>query len=54
MAGSVIQATGTLEFEDGLWNKEPPNGMKWPAEGPHYTWGLTRGGAHTQVPPGAD
>ena len=34
--------------------KEPPKGMKWPAEGLHYTWGSTRGGVHTLVPPGAD
>ena len=50
MAGFVIQATGTVEFED----RDSPNGLKWPAEGPHYTWGSTRGSAHTRVPPGAD
>ena len=48
--GSVIQATGTVEFED----REPPKGSKWPAEGPHYTWGSTRGSAHTWVSPGED
>ena len=31
-----------------------PKGSKWPAEGPHYTLGSTRGGAHTWVLPGAD
>ena len=52
MAGSVIKATGMVEFEDsGLVDREPPKGSKWPAEGPHYTRGSTRGGA---VPPGAD
>ena len=56
MAGSVIQATGKVEFEDDLWLGigEPPKGSKLPAEGLHYTWGSTRGSAHTQVPPGAD
>ena len=24
-------------------DREPPKGSKWPAEGPHYTWGSTRG-----------
>ena len=45
-------------WDGGIWgwlvDREPPKGSKWPAEGPHYTWGLTRGGAHTRVPPGAD
>ena len=50
MAGSVTQAAGTVEFDD----REPPKGSKWLAEGSHYTLGSTRGGAHTQVPPGAD
>ena len=31
-------------------DREPPKGLKWPAEGLHYTWGSTRGSAHTQVP----
>ena len=35
-------------------DREPPKGSKWPAEGPHYTWGSTKGSAHTRVPPGAD
>ena len=35
-------------------DREPPKGSKWPAEGPHYTWGSTRGSVHTQVPPWAD
>ena len=48
--GSVTQATGTEEFDD----REPPKGLKWLAEGPYYTWGSTRGGKHTWVPPGAD
>ena len=29
-------------------DREPPKGLKWPAEGLHYTWGLTRGSAHTR------
>ena len=36
LACSVIQTTGAVEFEDG-----------WPEEGPHYTWGSSRGSAHT-------
>ena len=56
VVGSVIQASGTVEFEDGL---QIGNHLvsKWPAEGQlgqHYTWGSTRGGEHTLVPPGAD
>ena len=51
VAGSVIQATGLVEFEDGLWIGNHP---KWPAEGPHYTWGSTRGGGHNRVSPGID
>ena len=35
-------------------DREPPKGLKWPAEGPHYTWGSTRSGVHTWVPQGAD
>ena len=50
----IIQATGTVEFENGLWIGNTPKGLKWPAEGPHYTWGSTSGGAHTWVLPGAD
>ena len=34
--------------------KESAKGSKWPAEGLHYTWRSAKGGAHTQVPPGAD
>ena len=45
-------------WDGGIWGwhveREPPKGSKWPAEGLHYTWGSTRGGAHTRVPPGAD
>ena len=45
-------------WDGGIWgwplNIEPPKGLKWPVEGPHYTWGSTRGSAHTRVPPGAD
>ena len=37
-----------------LVDREPPKGLKWPAKSPHYTWGSTRGGAHTQVPLGSD
>ena len=37
-----------------LMDREPPKGSKWPAKGLHYTWGSTRGGALTQVPPGVD
>ena len=33
-------------------NRKPPKGLKWLAEGLHYTWGLTRDGAHSQVLPG--
>ena len=54
VAGSIIQATRMVEFEDGLWIWEPPKGSIWPSEGPHYTWSLTRGGSHTRVPLGAD
>ena len=54
MAGSVIQAIGTVEFEDGLWIGNHLKGSKWPVEGLHYTLGSTRGSAHTQVPLGAD
>ena len=25
-------------------DREPSKGSKWPAEGPHYTWGSSRGG----------
>ena len=32
-------------------DREPPKGLKWPAEGLHHTWGSTRGGVHAQVPP---
>ena len=52
VAGSVIQATGTVEFEDGLWIGNHLKGSKWPAEGLYYTLGSTGGGAHTRVPPG--
>ena len=31
--GSVIQATGTVEFED----REPPKDSKWPPDCLHYT-----------------
>ena len=45
-------------WDGGIWgwlvDREPPKGSKWPAEGPHNTWGSSRGGVHTQVPPGAD
>ena len=53
VADSVIQATGKEEFEDGLWIGNQLKAGN-PAEGLHYTWGSTRGGAHTRVPPGAD
>ena len=42
VAGSVIQATGTVEFEDGLWignHLKARNGLQR---------GLTRGSAHTR------
>ena len=51
MTGIVIQASGMVEW---LVDKEPAKGSKWLAEVPHYTWGSTRGSAHTRVPPGAD
>ena len=35
-------------------DREPPKGLKWPAEGLHYTWGLTRGSGHIRVPLGED
>ena len=39
VAGSVIQANGMVEFEDGLGIENHIKGSKWPAEGLHYTWG---------------
>ena len=54
MAGFVIQSTRMMEFEDCLWIGNHLKGLKWPAEGPHYTWGSTRVSAYTPVPPGAD
>ena len=42
------------KFDMRLVDREPPKGSKWPAEGLHYTWGSTRGSAHTRVPLGAD
>ena len=45
-------------WDGGIWgwlvDRKPPKGSNWPAEGPHYNWGLTRGGAHTRLPPGVD
>ena len=33
-------------------NRDPAKGLKWPAEGSHYTWGLNRDGTHTKIPLG--
>ena len=54
VAGSVIQATGTVEFEDGLWignHLKARNGLQRVRTIPGVRPG---GGAHTRVPPGAD
>ena len=54
MAGSVIQATGTVEFEDGLWignHLMAQNGLQRVRTIPRVRPG---GGAHTRVPLGAD
>ena len=54
VAGSVIQATGTVEFKDGLWIRnhlKAQNGLQRVRTIPGVQPG---GGAHTQVPPGAD
>ena len=37
-----------------LVDQESSKGLKWHAEGLHYTWGSARGSAHTRVPLGAD
>ena len=43
-------------WDGGIWgwlvDRKPLKGSKWPAEGPHYTWGSTRDILHTQIPPG--
>ena len=30
-------------------DREFPKGSKWPADGPHFTWGSTRGIVHIQI-----
>ena len=50
MAGSVIQATGMVEFEDGLWignHLKTQNGLQ-------RVLGSTKGGLHTWAPPRGD
>ena len=37
-----------------LVDKELSKGLKWPAEGLHYTLGYTRVSVHTQIPSGVD
>ena len=51
VTGSVIQATGTMELEDGLWiwnHLKARNGLQCD---PHYTWGSTRGSVSTHLIP---
>ena len=59
MAGSVIQATGTVEFEDGLWignHLKAGNGLQWVRTlpgvcTPGFLWGQTESACAGEIEP---